>query len=379
MEEEYERSLVAWANTFNFSSFPTCPAPATSVADFASGDALIPIAQAIVGHDKHCEDGKTPECAALGWTSVISHMHPAGLLLEENADLIEQAEDVAKGAMAVTCLEALLRHSVGEQCNGREAFIRQIMSLDAAAQTTLKHIIVGSQDRPQHEYEDESGAEAADSPSRESIAYVSFAESPAPDAGSSLTASTPDRHGNAESSYGGDSNSDDRSFNSWFSPHAKEDTRERRMAGTPGGDRAAPVGPKRQRVETDMDTAAGGSAEVVGGGGGADCCALPLPTLPASVGGAEYAAVTAMEVRRNGSLNRRARAVSLRARYYFEKDTGIASAVDAKRLPVRQQRSAFLGRPWQQQFRRIFSVFQFLRTRGANGRKLQVGTRTKVY
>lgn len=310
MEEEYERSLVAWANTFNSSSFPACSAPAACVADFASGDALIPIAQAIVGHDTHGDQGEAPD-GATGWTVVISHMRPAGLLVDENAELIEQAENVAKAAMAVTCLEALLRHSVGEQCNGREAFIRQIMSLDAAAQTTLRHIIVGSQDQPQHQYEDESGSEAADSPSRQSLTGESFAGSPTPDAASSLTASTPDRHDSAGSSYGDDSNSDDRSFNSWFSPHAKEDARERRMTGTPGGDRAAPVGPKRQRVETDRDTAAGGSGEVVAGGGGGAGCALPPPVLPTSVSSAGYAAATAMEVRRNGRLNR-ARAVLLR-------------------------------------------------------------------
>lgn len=313
MDDDYERSLVAWANTFN-PSFPVSTAPAVSLADFASGDALIPIAQAIVGDDRSVDDDEAAEGAA-GWAGVTSHMRPAGLI-DEDAELIEQAtEDVAKGAtMAVTCLEALLRHSVGEQCNGREACIRQIMSLDAAVQTTLRHIIVGGQPQPhQDQYEDESGSEAG-SPSRESLhADESFTGSSTPDdAANSLAASTPDRHGKGGSSCGdNDSNSDDRSFNSWFSPHAKEDARERKMSRTPRGDRAAPVGPKRQRTETDgMDTTDSAEALLVaaaagaGGAGGvvAGCCAPSV--LPVSVGGAGYAAATAMEVRKSGKSSR---------------------------------------------------------------------------
>lgn len=305
MDDDYERSLVAWANTFNPSSSAST-ARASSLADFASGDALIPIAQVIVGDDRSVDDDEAADGAA-GWAGVASHMKPAGLI-DEDAELTAQAtEDVSKAAaMAVTCLEALLRHSVGEQCNGREAFIRQIMSLDAAVQTTLRHIIVGGQPQlHQHQYEDESGSEAG-SPSRESLlAAESLAGSSThDDAANSLAASTPERHGKAESSFGdNDSNSDDRSFNSWFSPHAKEEARERNMSRTPRGDRAAPVGPKRQRTQTDgMDTT--DSAEtllVAAAAAAADCCAPPV--VPASVGGAGYAAATAMEVRKSGKSN----------------------------------------------------------------------------
>lgn len=307
MDDEYERSLVAWANTFN-SSFPVSTTPVLSFADFTSGDALIPIAQAIVGHDRSVDDDEAADGAA-GWTGVVSHMKPAGLI-GEDAELIEPAtKDVAKAAaMAVTCLEALLRHSVGEQCNGREAFIRQIMSLDASAQSMLRHIIVNGQPQQhQHQYEDGSGSEAG-SPSREShLADESFAGSSTPDVANSLAASTPERRGKAGSSCGdNDSNSDNRSFNSWFSPHAKDDARERNTTRTPRGDRAAPVGPKRQRMETainSMDTTDSAEALLVAA---ADCCAPPV--LPASVGGAGYAAATAMEVRKSGKSNR-ARAV----------------------------------------------------------------------
>lgn len=303
MDDDYERSLVAWANTFN-PSFSVSTTPAVSLADFASGDALIPIVQAIVGDDRSIDDDEAADGTA-GWAGVASHMKPAGLI-DEDAELTAQAtEDGSKAAaMAVTCLEALLRHSVGEQCNGREAFIRQIMSLDAAVQTTLRHIIVGGQPQQhQHQYEDESGSEAG-SPSRESVlAAESLAGLSTPDnAANSLAASTPERHGKTGSSCGdNDSNSDDRSFNSWFSPHAKEDAIERKTSRTPRGDRAAPVGPKRQRMETDgMDTMDSAEELLVAAAAAAaaDCSAPPV--LPASVGGAGYAAATAMEVRKSG-------------------------------------------------------------------------------
>lgn len=247
MEEEHERSLVAWANTFNsFISSDTYDAPATaaveSLADFASGDLLIPIVRAIVvGHDNSSSGVDIDGGIDAGWAGVFSRMKRAGLI-ENDAEVPKQGEE--NTSMAVTCLEALLRHTVVEQCRGRETFIRQIMSLDAAAQATLRHIIVGQQHDQQHEC---GSSSEPGSPSRESAlsSDESFAGSPAASV-QSFMAYPPLGHRSAAglSSEDDSSTSGEPSLRCWFSPDGG--SRGLRMSGAASGERAAPVGPKRR-------------------------------------------------------------------------------------------------------------------------------------
>ena len=254
MDADHERSLIAWANTFAEA------APAASLADFASGDALVPIARTIVQRkeDNYDGDGDT----AAGWAGVFSHMQSAGLV-EEGAEVPGDDDEEQKLAMAVTCLEGLLRHTVQEDCVGRETFIRQIMSLDADVQTVLRHIIVGEQ--PQQQQSD-AGSSEAGSPSRDrDDASSSFAGSPA---ASAALSSPPPAAGHLASSGGGSSyeeydsshwGEDDLGIKSWYSPHPRGSARRKSQA-TGGrartGERAAPVGPKTKPRESrtlDMD------------------------------------------------------------------------------------------------------------------------------
>lgn len=188
--EEHERSLAVWANTFLDGSATDRNevASADSLGGFATGDRLVPIVRAVLGIDHNGDEHREGEegaelTAGSSWTSVISLMQTAGLLeagVEELDMAVEVAYDAENGKkMAVTCLEALLRHTVTEQCLGRETFIRQIMSLDPSSQATLRKIIVGST----------AGDSETGSPSRESALDESFTASPAP----SSSASTPYR------------------------------------------------------------------------------------------------------------------------------------------------------------------------------------------
>lgn len=278
MDGDHEQSLVAWANTFT-DSFPAGAAPAASLADFASGDALAGIARTIVGNDGDDADGTTTP-TTVGWAGVFSHMQLAGLIEEDAQVPAEEDDEGEKLAMAVTCLEELLRYTVGEDCVGRETFIRQIMSLDAGAQTSLRHIIVG--DQPQHQQQDqqdqseancsESGSPCRDNgdddsdSSSNSSRRSSFLRglpghlSPAASGGGRRhrhrTSSSP-----SESSYGeNDSVDDDLGVKSWYSPHPRGSARRQsnRTAGGRTGDRAAPVGPKPPRhgrtLDMDMGT-----------------------------------------------------------------------------------------------------------------------------
>lgn len=279
MDAEHERSLVAWANTFGPSDETSCAA--VSLADFASGELLFPIARTIVGHnnddsdgDGNCDDRTSNDSSCVsGWAGVFSVMKPAGLL-EEDAELPgeeeeekEEEETEEKLTLAVSCLEALLRHTVGEQCFDRETFIRQIMSLDVSAQTTLRYIIVGQSN-------DDRDSDAG-SPSRESVVEGSVLGSPTP---SAYSLGSPSFDRGLAGPCGDDDGSDLSTFKSWFSPSEGEHAREARSAGSLGGeDRAAPVGPKRRQtrrnldMETETDVASvaatAGSLPVVVGGG----------------------------------------------------------------------------------------------------------------
>ncbi|CAM9446900.1 unnamed protein product, partial [Hapterophycus canaliculatus] len=261
MDGDHERSLVAWANTFNAFS-PAGVAPARSVADFASGEALIPIARTILGSDDDGDDGTaraTDAPIAAGWAGLFSLLQPAGLM-EEDAPLPREDNPDENTATAVTCLEDLLRHTVGEHCLGRETFIRQIMSLSADVQTNLRHIIVGEQ---QHQQGEASGSEVG-SPARDDAS--SFMGSPAPSA--SAAYSSPSAPcGSISSSLVGSCCEEDSSSHSgegslgaksWYSPQPRGSARRRSTAVTAGRsvERAAPVGPKpRKGRALDMEEA----------------------------------------------------------------------------------------------------------------------------
>lgn len=254
MDGDHERSLIAWANTFAEA------APAASLADFASGDALIPIARTIVRKENDHDDDDSD--TATGWAGVFSHMRSAGLI-EAGDEVPGDDNEEQKLATAVTCLEDLLRHTVGEHCVGRETFIRQIMSLDGDVQTCLRHIIVGEQPQQQSD----SGSSEAGSPSRrqddDDDAMSSFAAGTGSPAASAAV-SSPLATGHLASSGGGssyeedDSNSshsgeDDLGIKSWYSPHPHGSARRKSHVT---GERAAPVGPKtktRPGRTLDMD------------------------------------------------------------------------------------------------------------------------------
>lgn len=275
MDVEHERSLVAWANTFESSDETACAA--RSFADFTSGELLVQIARAIVGYN---DDSDSDKCAdkrninsVSGWAGVFSHMKTVGLL-EQDAEIPGAEADEEKLTLAVTCLEALLRHTVGEQCVDRETFIRQIMSLDASAQTTLRYIIVG--------HSNDGGNSEACSPSRESAFEGSVLGSPMPST-YSLDSPSFDR-----SVVGCGDGGDLSTFKNLLSPQEGEDAREARSAGSLGGeDHAAPVGPKRRQARLNLDMETGKDAASVAASAG---------SLPVVVGGGPTF-LTAAEVR----------------------------------------------------------------------------------
>lgn len=276
MEDEHERSLVAWANTFDLGT----PA-AASISDFTSGDLLIPIARTIVGHGSDVDDEPFPpacddDAIGSGWAGVFSQIKPAGLIEEEVEIPAEAAHEEETAALAVTCLEALLRYTVGGECYGRDAFIRQIMSLDAEAQLTLRAIILA---QPQHQ----CGADGSEvgSPARSSSVPpdASSAGSPVPSAHSFMT--SPPAHGSFGGQFydDGDGSHSDDTFRSWLSPGAVE------------RERAAPVGPKRRGgLELDMETEGDRLVGATGGGGGG-------AARSGAIGGAGLTGASAVEVR----------------------------------------------------------------------------------
>lgn len=267
MDGDRERSLVAWVNTFT-GSFPAGAAP-SSLADFASGDVLFPIARTIVGSDDDDDSNGTTTPTAVGWAGVFFHMQLAGLIGEDERVPSQEDDERKKLAIAVTCLEELLRYTVGEDCLGRETFIRQIMSLDADVQGTLRHIIVGDQQQYQQDQSEVRSSEVG-SPCRGNNDANSSSSSvrgspghstPAPSGGghrhrprTSTSTST------SESSYEEDeSDEDDLTAKSWYSPHPRGSARRQSNVRARGrtGERAAPVGPKppRQGRTLDMDKA----------------------------------------------------------------------------------------------------------------------------
>lgn len=142
MDAEYERALVAWANTFGVG--------ASSLADFASGDLLVPIARAILAQDHLANDSETFfEANTTGWPVVLSLLRSARIMRDsehvQQAKVDHGAEANEGGILAVSCLEALLGYAVGEECADREAIICDIMSLDAPDQYILRRIIVDRQ------------------------------------------------------------------------------------------------------------------------------------------------------------------------------------------------------------------------------------------
>lgn len=264
MDDDHEQSLVAWANTFT-SAEDSPPALATagaaSLSDFASGDSLLPIARTIVGHEDDSSDGTTSRndsAAADSWVEVFSIVKSAELIDSDAAAPGTDEGQEEKLAAAVTCLEALLRYTVGEECSGRERFIHQIMSLDHAVQTTLRHIIIGTH----HQTQCETASEAT-SPSRESDfggneCTAAVPMSPAPSTYSMISSPSDRRLSPADFSSEEDvGQADDLSFKSWFSPQTSASARKVRMDRARSSGRAAPVGPRKRQHGThlNMDTA----------------------------------------------------------------------------------------------------------------------------
>lgn len=276
MDVEHKRSLVAWANTFGSADETACAA--TSLADFASGELLVHISRVIVGYNDNTDSDNCADKSNVGssssWAEVFFRMKTVDLL-EQDADIPGAEADEEKLTFwAVTCLEALLRHTVCEQCFDRETFIRQIMSLDASAQTTLRYIIIG--------HSNDGGNSEACSPPRESSVEGSVLGSPMPSA-YSLDSPAFDR-----SVVGCEGGGDLSAFKSLFSPQEGEDAREARSAGSLGGeDRAAAVGPKRRHARLNLDMETGKDAASVAASAG---------SLPVVVGGGATV-LTAAEVR----------------------------------------------------------------------------------
>lgn len=247
----YERSLVVWANTF-FRSDDLNMAPADSITDFTSGDLIVPIARAILGHplDTGNEGGDVGkggdlDTSTVGWKHVLSMMQPAGLLEYEDIHVfctetweLRHKEDGPK--MAVTCLETLLRHTVTEDCPGRETFIRQIMSLDNPTQCTLSCIIVGS---PVESSE-------AGSPSRESVCSASFTVSPAP---SSMTPTPARRRFTLGDGNGDAISSPYQNISNWFSPTSGNKGSDSQVVGVSVG-AITPVKPDGNHPRVELDT-----------------------------------------------------------------------------------------------------------------------------
>lgn len=294
MESDHERSLVAWANTF------TETAPAGSLADFATGDALIPIARTIVGDGGNDDD----DGAVSGWAGLFSLMQPAGLI-DEDAPVPGNDETKERLlGLAVTCLEDLLLHTVDERCLGRETFIRQIMSLDADVQTILRQIIVGEH---QQQQSDASSSGVGSPPPRDTEDDVanssssSLAESPVTNGSARSPPAEHPASSTGESSYGEDdgslSDKDDLGLKSWYSPHPRSARRSSR-GGRTTGDRAAPVGPKtrqaRQGRTLDMEEA----EQILVG----ETAASAAASAAAATDGAAGWTATAVEVRVCGCI-----------------------------------------------------------------------------
>lgn len=155
MDGNYDRSFIAWTNSFNCDSSTS----AASLSELTSGDHLLPIARTVLGENG---TGGT-ESGADAWLGVFALMKPAGLLEEdvEPPGAVTPHED--KVALVRTTLEALLRHAVGEQCSCQEMIINKILSLDPEVQMGLRSIILGQQQQ-QHELSFE-----VSTPGRESI------------------------------------------------------------------------------------------------------------------------------------------------------------------------------------------------------------------
>lgn len=247
----HERSLVVWANTF-FRSDDYNMAPADSIANFSSGDLLVPIARAILGHpvdtDNETDEEGEADGSGLsnrGWKRVLSLMQSAGLLEYANITSfctetweLRQEEDGPK--MAVSCLETLLRHTVTVDCSGRETFIRQIMSLDDPTQCTLSRIIVGSP----------TDSSEASSPSRESVSCASFTASPAP----SSTASTPSRRRSNGAAGAGDVISPPyQNIRNWFSPSSGNEGSDSQVVDV-AADAMTPLRPGGGGLRMELET-----------------------------------------------------------------------------------------------------------------------------
>lgn len=296
MNSDLERSLVAWANTFINASSPASAAPAGSLSHFASGEALIPIARTILATDDDGDEDTataTDAPVATGWAGVFSLMQAAGLI-EDNARIPREEDDIEeKTATAVTCLEDLLRHTVGDHCLGRETFIRQIMSLSPDVQTNLRHIIVG-------EPQGSSGSEAS-SPCRDDAAST-FLGSPAPSASAAYSSPAAPYSSSSSSAVAScceedistHSGGDSLDVKSWYSPQPRGSARRRSMAAGRSGERAAPVGPKpRQGRTLDMEEA---EQDLVGAT--AASAAAFSPATGRGDGSAAAWTATAVEVRR---------------------------------------------------------------------------------
>lgn len=224
MDGDYERSFIAWINSFNRDS----STPAVSLSDLTSGDLLLTIVRTVLVGDV---TGRVESDADTGWLGVFALMKPAGLL-EESAEppgAVTPHED--KVALVRTSLEALLRYAVGEQCSCQEIIINKILTLDPEVQMGLRNVILGQQQQ-QHELSFEVAT-----PSRESVREDEglFDVSPVHSIRSKI-ASPPivSDHALGLSSEGLES--DERSLGSNFSS-LEGDQRER----------AAPIGPKKQQ------------------------------------------------------------------------------------------------------------------------------------
>lgn len=295
MDGRHEQGLVAWANTFS-SSFPEGAAPAASLADFTTGDALIPITRTILGDDHDDDSGGA--ATASGWAGVFSYLHSADLIDE---DVQVPTEEASKRDMAVTCLEALLHHTCQDSCAGRATFIRQIMSLDTDVQSVLRHVVAGEE--PSDVDGDASSSEAG-SPSRDDRdgGASSFAGSPplstaahrSPASGSRRRRTSITTSGSSYDSSHSDEE-DDLGLKSWYSPHPTKSARRKSKVPTGGGtgERAARVGPRPPRNGRTLDMEE--AEEALVGATAASAAPFPPPAPPASCAAGWTA--TAVEVR----------------------------------------------------------------------------------
>lgn len=257
MSNEYERSLVMWANTFG--------TKADSIVDFASGDLLVPVARAVLPLEYTSSDSETrypPNTR--GWSLVLSLVQSCGLLEDAGVPQIsrqdkDEEEDIDSCGdegkiLAVSCLEALLRYAVSALCIHREDIIHQIMCLDAAAQCTLRRIIVGQ------------GSSEAGSPLRESTLCESSIMSPAP---SSMVSPSSLRSVGTRRAVG--DISPNFTFNSWVSPLGntwREMITPRRESTSPQRGRNLELEVEKMLAKTSQDTrvddsCSGGNADQV--------------------------------------------------------------------------------------------------------------------